>query len=157
VEALPAPFTASTVDTIAPVFSQVSVSPAAFHVAPRASALVARRVPAGTTIRYRLSEAATVRLAVERTLAGRRRGRACSRPTRALRRAKPCLRFSRVGVLRRAGGAGANSVPFSGRIGRRALTPGHYRLTVEGKDAAGNSAHAKQLSFRILAPTPFGG
>ena len=140
-----------TVDTIAPIFSAASLSATAFHVGSRPTHVAAALVPTGTTIRYRLSELAAVRLVIERKLAGRRRGHSCVRPTPALRGATKCTRYRRQGVLTRAGKPGANSVRFSGRIGRNAIAPGQYRLTLRAKDAAGNSADVQRLSFRIVA------
>jgi hypothetical protein len=41
-------------------------------------------------------------------------------------------------------------VRFSGRIGRRALRPGRYRLAVRAVDAAGNRSAARSAAFRIV-------
>jgi hypothetical protein len=38
---------------------------------------------------------------------------------------------------------------LSGRVGRRALTPGAYRLEVTATDAAGNRSRPVTASFRI--------
>ena len=104
----------------------------------------------GTRIRFRLSEAATVRLRFDRVLPGRRRGRRCVAPRRNNRGARRCTRYRRAGAtLRRVGVAGANVVPFSGRIGRRALRLGRHRLTIEATDTAGNSAK-RTKRFRIV-------
>jgi hypothetical protein len=45
---------------------------------------------------------------------------------------------------------GANKVAFTGRLGKRKLTPGRYRATVGAVDAAGNRAKPKRVSFRIV-------
>ena len=104
----------------------------------------------GTRIRFRLSEAATVRLRFDRVLPGRRRGRRCVAPRRNNRGARRCTRYIRAGAtLRRVGVAGPNVVPFSGRIGRRALRLGRHRLTIEATDTAGNSAK-RTKRFRIV-------
>ena len=55
-----------------------------------------------------------------------------------------------VGTLRRSGVAGANRVRFSGRIGRRALARGRYRLVVRATDAAGNRSATQSRTFRIV-------
>ena len=81
----------------------------------------------GTRVGYGLSEPATVTLRVQRV--GAR---------------KP------AGTLRRTGRAGANRVGFSGRIGRRALRPGRYRLTVHALDTAGNRSATRVARFRIV-------
>jgi len=41
-------------------------------------------------------------------------------------------------------------VAFSGRIARRALRPGIYRLIVEARDAAGNASLAALKVFRVV-------
>ena len=113
-------------DRTPPALGRVKLAPARFAVARRATAVAALR--RGTTVRYRLSEPAAVTLRVERVKAGRRRA---------------------AGTLRRSGAAGANRVRFSGRIGRRALPAGRYRLTVRATDAAGNRSKARSATFRI--------
>ena len=47
---------------------------------------------------------------------------------------------------------GQNQVKFTGRIGRKALKRGRYRLTIVATDAAGNRSKAKRLRFRIVKP-----
>jgi uncharacterized delta-60 repeat protein len=134
-------------DRDAPVIGRVTLTPAAFAVARRGTAVAAAR---GTTIRYTLSEAATVTLRFERAADGRRVGRACRPITSRTRKRRRCRRYVAAGSLRRAGRPGANRVAFSGRIGRRALRPGTYRLVVSAVDAAGNRATARPRGFRIV-------
>jgi hypothetical protein len=43
-------------------------------------------------------------------------------------------------------------VKFSGRIGKKALKRGSYRLVVTAIDSAGNKSKAKRLSFRVVKP-----
>jgi len=45
---------------------------------------------------------------------------------------------------------GADSVKFSGRIGRRALRPGRYRATITATDPSGNGSKPRSVSFRIV-------
>jgi hypothetical protein len=55
-----------------------------------------------------------------------------------------------VGSLERRGRrAGANCVPFSGRIGRRPLPPGAYQATLAAS-AAGHSSASVALPFTIV-------
>jgi hypothetical protein len=109
------------------------------------------RVGAGTTIRYRLSEAATVTLSVQRVRPGRRvRGR-CLKPKRRNRQARRCTRFAAVkpALTFRNQAAGQRRIRFSGRLSRRkALSPGPYRLTLRARDAAGN--RSAPLRTRVL-------
>ncbi|HEY1273310.1 MAG TPA: hypothetical protein VGF25_00280, partial [Thermoleophilaceae bacterium] len=136
-------------DTLAPTVSRVRLSRRTFAVG-RARTPVAAKLRTGTTISYSLSEAAGVRFKIERTLPGRRSGGRCRKPTKRLRKHRRCTRYRTAGTLRRSGAAGANRLAFSGRIGRRALKRGPYRLTVAAKDAAGNASKAKRANFRIV-------
>jgi hypothetical protein len=54
------------------------------------------------------------------------------------------------GTLQRSGKAGANTVAFSGRLGKRALKPGRYRAVITATDAAHNAGKPVTLSFRIV-------
>ena len=142
-EMVPPPPDMSTVppDTTGPGLSALRVSNRRFRVARAATPVAAgrtRRAPAGTTFRYSSSEAASSMLQIGRAAAGRRSGRACVKPTRRLRRARKCTRYLRAGVLARSALPGLNEVAFSGRIGRKALKPGNYMLTVTANDLAGN-------------------
>ena len=121
-------------DLVAPSIGELTLAPRRFRVAARSTATVAR-VRRGTRIRYSLSEAAAVELRFQRAVRNRRTGK---------------RRWVAVGRLHRTGSAGANRVAFSGRIGRRALRPGAYRLIVRATDAAGNSAKAKPRALRVL-------
>jgi CSLREA domain-containing protein len=132
-----------------PVLTAVSMTNTVFAVGPKATA-VAAKARRGTTFRYTLSEAATVRIAISRARPGRRKGKRCVKPTRKLRKAKRCTRYLRSGTLTRASKAGKNRVAFSGRIGRRALKPGRYRAVLRAADAAGKRSLAKTLKFRVV-------
>jgi uncharacterized delta-60 repeat protein len=108
-----------------------------------------RRAPVGTTIRYRLSEAARVTITIQRARPGVRRGRRCVKPRRNLR-GRRCTRFVRVGRLVRESPQGRSRVRFNGRIKRRALRPGRYRAVLRAVDAAGNKSTARRLGFRVV-------
>jgi hypothetical protein len=135
-----------------------AVAKGATPVTGRAAAKRKRKkVKRGTTIRYTLSEAATVRLRIDRALAGRRvtrkRKRVCAKPTRKNRKRRKCTRYKRAGrTLVRTSKAGKNRVKFTGRIARKALKRGRYRLTIVATDAAGNASKARRLNFRIVKP-----
>jgi hypothetical protein len=135
-----------------PAFSTVSVSPRVFApVGARATA--ARRVPRGTKFRYTLSESARVTIAIQRALPGRRVGKRCLAPT-ARRRSRPrCTRYLIKATLIVANAkAGANSTAFSGRARGRPLAPGRYRGVLSARDAAGNAATNRTVTFRIVRP-----
>jgi hypothetical protein len=137
-------------DKTAPLFEgSVTVSNPVFRIGtPQA----ARRRPAprGTRFRYTLSEAATVRIAIERRARGRRVGRRCRPPSRRLRKRRRCTRWLGRGALEVPAVAGPNSTPFSGRIGRRALAPARYRGRLVATDAVGNRSVERRVSFRIV-------
>jgi CSLREA domain-containing protein len=75
---------------------------------------------------------------------------AAARIKRALRQAR-CARFATKGALSRSAKLGANTVAFSGRVGRKALRPGAYRVRVTGTDAAGNHSRPAMAAFRVVA------
>jgi hypothetical protein len=141
-------------DTVAPVLSHLSLTRSVFAVGPKATAIMARkrRGARGTTFRFTLSEAAGVKIAIQRAAKGRRNGKRCVKPSPKLRKAKKCTRYAGAGTLTRKGKAGANKVPFSGRIGPRPLPPGRYRAVLRATDAAGNRSKPKTVAFRIVRP-----
>jgi hypothetical protein len=145
---------ASSPDTLAPTVSSFGMSRKRFRVGhartPTAAKRKRRRTKVGTSFRYRLSEAASVRIVIQRRAKGRRVHGRCRKPTRKLRARKRCVRWLRKGTLTRAGKQGRNSHRFSGRIGRRALRPGRYRASLTATDKAGNRSRAKRVRFRIV-------
>ena len=134
---------------VAPAISAASMTNRVFAVA-RAGAAQRRRVKRGTRFLYTLSEAATVRIAIERRAAGRRvRGR-CRKPTRRNRGAPRCTRWVRRGAISADEQAGAQSLRFSGRIRGRALRPGRHRARITANDAAGAVSAERRLAFRVV-------
>ncbi len=147
-------------DTLAPAVARFRLAPERFRVARGAApvsagaALTSRRRPArrGSTFRFSLSEPADTSIVVERALPGRKVGKRCQAPTRKLRQRRRCTRYQRAGSLtRRNTPAGANAIPFSGRIGRRALAAGDYRATITATDPAGNHSKAKRAPLTIVS------
>jgi hypothetical protein len=142
-------------DVRVPVLDRASLTNRAFVATARPTALVTarrRRSPRGTTFRYRLSETATMRIAIAQARPGRRLGRRCLAPTRARRRRPRCTRYvSRGTLVRRNLAAGARRTPFSGRMGRRKLPAGRYRARLQATDLAGLRSRTRTLFFRILA------
>jgi hypothetical protein len=59
----------------------------------------------------------------------------------------------KVGEIRRRGlAAGANRIPFSGKLGRRKLRPGEYAAVLIATDRAGNLSLPVLIEFRVLRP-----
>ncbi|MDO8213516.1 hypothetical protein [Conexibacter sp. CPCC 206217] len=108
------------------------------HVKPRLSGASITRGSfkagaKGVQLRFRLSERATLWIAVVKL--AKRRGTA----------------GKTVGTLvAKVGTAGAGHVAFNGRIGRRTLAAGGYKLVVTPVDAAGNRGRAVTLAFRTV-------
>jgi PKD domain-containing protein len=138
-------------DTTPPTIRSLSLTRKRFAVGARATALIAaaKRRARGTTIRYTISEAATVKVYLSRVVSGRRatRGGSCSTRARSGRR---CTRFRMEGALTRQAPAGARRLGFSGRLGRKALRPGRYRVTVVAIDAAGNRSRSRSTRFTLV-------
>ena len=137
------------VDTTAPLLANAKVTNRVFARTRKATPVDAR-AKRGTAFVYSLSEAAVVTIKLQRRVAGRRKGGRCVKPTRKLARAKRCNRYVTAGKLTRAGVPGKVSVPFSGRIGKRALPLGSYRATLTAADLAGNRSKPSRLAFRIV-------
>jgi Tol biopolymer transport system component len=152
-----APGTAIAADHTPPLLTHVSLTNTRFRRSARATATLASahaatRTRVGTTLRFTLSEAASVTVSVERATPGRRVGRTCRRPAPSLHRRASCTRHVLAGSLTRAAlTAGTQQIAFSGRLGTRPLALGGYRLTVVATDPSGNRSAPHRLSFVIVA------
>lgn len=150
---------AGLADTTRPLLDQLSMTARRFWVGHKRTALsIARRkrTRVGTAFRYRVSEPATVTIAIERALAGRRvrshGKRRCVKPSRQNRAARPCTRYKRVGTLTRRVQGGRIRTPFSGRLGRKPLKPGMHRATLRARDTAGNRSRIpRRISFTVVS------
>ncbi len=133
-----------------PVLTDPGFGPRTFRVGP-ANTPIAARAKRGSTLSFRLSEAATVRIAIERPAKGRRSKGKCRKPSRRLRRAKRCTRWAKVRTLtRRNRPAGANRIKFTGRFRGKALKPGRYRASITATNAAKRKSKVRRASFRIV-------
>jgi DNA-binding beta-propeller fold protein YncE len=154
--ASPPPAPAPTPDRTAPTLSGYALSRTTFAAASKGAtlAVVAAKRPKpkiGTTIRFTLSEAATVTFTVKKATGGRKVKGKCVKPSRKNRKAKRCTRYVALKPsVRRASAAGRNSVKFTGRLHGRKLAPGRYRLVATARDAAGNAAKPKRVAFKIV-------
>jgi CSLREA domain-containing protein len=129
----PGPGGAAALDTLAPRFLSARLVPARFAVNKKGRserAVKSRRAKKGTTITFKLSEGGRVVFAVQRALKKKRFGKA--------------VRFAMKAKT------GTTRKKFSGRIGKRALKPGRYRLTMVATDAAGNRSRPKRLTFTVV-------
>jgi len=122
-------FTTVAPAPVAPVLSHVSQSHRLWRVDRRhKTPAIARKRPRGTRFKYTLSVDATVRFTIQRV-------RPHKRPKTEMR-------------LRRAGHGGLNTTKFTGRVGRKVLKPGRYRVVIAASNSAG-AAKSKTLRFRV--------
>ncbi|HVE68542.1 MAG TPA: hypothetical protein VNB64_08180 [Solirubrobacteraceae bacterium] len=176
-----APASPPAADRTRPVIRTWSMLRTRFTVGGGTTALAAATRPrAGTAFRLTLSERARVAIFIARTTIGYRQGRRCLVVTKALRlrlartirggttrsravrlrwllRRRACTILKHLGTLVRTARPGANSVPFSGRLGRRALPVGRYTAAIGAVDAAGNVSMWRRVFFNVVPqprPTP---
>lgn len=140
-------------DTTPPQITAVKLSHTRFAVAKTRTAVTARKRkhPIGTTVEFTLSEPARVTLTITHAVPGKRSGRSCE-PSHAKHLAKKhrCTAMAIGGTItRRSEKAGADRIPFSGRIGHRALRTGHYAMRIVATDPAGNPSAAHTIKFTI--------
>ncbi len=138
-------------DTTAPNVTGLRLSRKRFRLGSALPSAAA--VGTGTVIRFRLSEAASVRLTFSRALPGRRVRGACRKPTRRNRSRRRCTRFVNVrgAAITRSLGAGARRIKFAGRISRRrSLKPAAYRLSLVARDQADNASRPDRARFTLL-------
>lgn len=146
-------------DKTPPVISHFSVTHKRFADGSKRTAVSAAKrrkpksIPRGTTFKFRLSEAASVRIAVTEKVKGHRARKHA--PCRAARRGQKrnCTRSATLVTLVRAQvTAGANSVAFTGRFGSKRLRPGAYTATITATDPAGNRSKSHSLRFTVVRP-----
>lgn len=131
------------------VISQAALIPSAFKPAPPAKASAAKPAPkqAGAVLRFKLSEWGTVLAQIEQRRPGVKTKAGCVKPTR--KRGKPCTRTIVLDQFAEDGGTDRTSVPFTGRIGKKALPPGDYRLSLRGRDLSGDLSTPRVVTFTI--------
>ena len=110
------------------VMTALTETNATFTVASASTPLTGRtaavRHQKGTVFSFRLDQPATVKIAIQANLAGRRVGGRCVTATKALRHKPRCTRTVTIATLTRTAHTALNKVAFSGRISGRALKTG---------------------------------
>lgn len=134
-------------DTL-PDLGQVRAQPKKFLAKPKPKA----KGKFGTTFKYSLSEAGTVRFKLERKKVGRLVGKKCKPVTKGNQGKKKCALFKLLGNRSQKATAGPNRLKWDGRLKGKPLPPGAYRATVVATDSAGGRSAAKTVGFRILSP-----
>jgi len=139
----------TTKDTTKPSLTALSLSSSKFRSAKSGASVSKAKV--GTRVRFTLSEPSSVAFTVQRPVAGRQVAKRCVKPRRSNRKKTRCTRWVAVqGSFAIAGKAGANSFTFRGRIGRKRLKPGAYRLSAQATDPAKNISAPKRKKFKIV-------
>jgi len=99
-------------------------------------------------VSYTLSEAASVRVVVERC-SKYAKPKAKKGKRKAAKRGR-CLRFAAMaGAQTKAGKAGVNSFRFNGKVKRKSLKAGSYRLALTPTDGGGNRGAVVRAPFAI--------
>jgi hypothetical protein len=141
-------------DTVRPSVTSARFRPKRFRAGRKSTKLVSsrkKRAPRGSKLTFKLSEAGTARIGIERAGKGRRSKGKCRRPTAKLRKKPRCKRWKRVATLRRGKlKKGTVTVRFSGRLRGKALRAGSYRAVIGVTDGAGNRSRLKRAGFRIV-------
>lgn len=139
----------------APVVSALTLSPTRFRRGTRAATLAKharKRIPVGTTISFKLSQAASVTLTFQRTQPGILSAGHCLALSPKRRHGHRCNRHITVpGSVSIAAPAGADRVGFDGLLaGGAKLVPGNYRLVLSASDTNGTTTAAQHPAFSLL-------
>ena len=107
----------------------------------------------GTAFRITLSEAATTRIAITQKVRGHQvggKGKQRCKPARRHQK-RNCTRVVAVVTLTRAKTKkGKNTIPFSGRFGKKRLAKGPYTATATATDAAGSKSKPRKAQFTVI-------
>jgi hypothetical protein len=108
----------------------------------------------GSGFRYTLSERATVTIAIDRILPGRRVRRSgrvhCLPQRRGAARSRPCRRYQWLGTIHTSGRAGSRTKLFSGYLRKHPLKAGLYRARLQATDSARAKSSERRLQFRVV-------
>jgi PKD domain len=117
------------ISATAPLLQAVRLSPTIFRPLGTQPHGASRRVPAGSTLRFKLSQPAVITVVIQRP------------------KATTWVTAGKL-VVKRAAGAG--SVRIAGRAHGRPLPAGHYRLRVVARNQAGLSSAPARAKFTIV-------
>ena len=140
---------APSADRTPPTGSAIKFDPTSFvpDAATPPGSIARTDAKRGTTVSYKLSEAANIVFSVQRKLAGRKQGKKC---VAKRKRGKRCTALKLVkGSFSRASSAGTNSFHFSGYLSGKKLRPGSYRMSAVPTDAAGNKGAVFKGTFNV--------
>jgi hypothetical protein len=110
-----------------------------------------KTVTSRTKIKFKLTEAASVSFYAQKPIKGRMVGTSCKKQTKKNKKAKKCTLWVRASkTFRKSGKAGkTNSFKFTGKVGKKKLAKGSYRLYAVATDSAKGKGPAKTASFKI--------
>jgi hypothetical protein len=114
---------------VAPLVTGLRLSPSSFHARPAKPSSSGKRVRSGSKLSFTLSQPAAVTVTVQRA-----KGR----------------KWIRVGSFTLKRGAGTTKVTFDGRVARKALRRGSYRMRVVARNQAGLTSKPALVKFRIV-------
>jgi hypothetical protein len=100
-----------------------------------------------TKIYTTVSDAARVKYTIARPIKGRLAGKKCSAKRRT---GKRCTLYKTVASFSRKTKQGKSSFKFNGRIKRRVLAPGRYRITAVATTSDGLVSPGKSATFTIM-------
>ncbi len=131
--------------------SGLGFSNSRFRAAGKGASIGRRRprAPVGTRISYTDSQPATTLFTVQKLTRGVKRSKRCLKRTKKRRTGKRCTLYPSKGSFSHVDKAGKNSFRFSGRVRRRKLRPGRYRLRAVPIHQ-GLKGKARTKRFRIV-------
>lgn len=141
-----------------PKLTKVKLTRKKFRVSGKKTAKVAakkgkkkrKKSPKGTKVKFTVSVDSSVTMVIEQKTKGRKVKGKCRKAKRKFRKRKKCNRFVKAGkFVRKNQQAGARTVAFSGRIGKKKLKPGKYRIRVTAYNSAGASNKVYR-PFRVV-------
>jgi hypothetical protein len=136
---------------VLPVLGRLTLGVRRFRAASRgATVAAAPRAPVGTLVVYDASVAALATIGIERVRRGVLLGGRCRAQQRRGPRGRACTRFVRVGSAQRAGVAGTNRLRLTGRVAKRKLRPGSYRLVITARVGDGPVSQPLAARFAIV-------
>ncbi len=103
----------------------------------------------GSRITWKANRAATLRLSFEKAGKGKRVRANCLKSTKKLKKRKSCVRYSPMGRFNHKVAAGNGRLKFTGKIGKRTLRPGTYRLRAVLTDGKGNHSPVRNVKFVV--------
>jgi hypothetical protein len=133
----------------------VSLSRTRFRVARGSTAIASKKKAGrGTVLRLASSEAGKLTIQIERArkgrLAGKGRKRTCKVTRKHVRHGR-CTVFKKTATLTRTIKSGRVTVSLTGRIGKRRMAAGTYRLTLTVTDGAANVSKPSRRNFTIIS------